>query len=412
VPLPAPNSTFSDDLYRFHWPELGVECLLERFSERKDDIAAELTVNVDDPLRGGRLYSGRLLLIGPNSRRDVQRNLEERIDIDWAGVLEQLCLLARDRYRKGEPPVDLSQVEYQEQAHFLLAPFVVRKGITIPYGDGGTAKSLLTLHWCVRLALEGIKSLYLDWEDDAATHAERLYAICAGMEIDVPQEMIFYQHRSVPLASSVREVRRFIAEKGVEHSVVDSVGMAAGDPNDHGLMIEAVRAARSLDVAATLVHHLPKDARDKTKPFGSVYASNEARITWLVEKAQEEETDELAIALTNHKYNRGRLQGKRAYRLRFINDRDTLLSVSFDETEVGQVSAFRSKLPQRRLIADALKSNGPLSVGHIQSCLEIEGVVVTADHVRAVLSRYRDLFAKRGDTWILLSDRVEPQHVS
>ena len=401
--LLPPNPTYSEDLYVFTWPDIGVEVILERFAERSDDIAVEATVNFAHPILGGRLYSGRLLLIGPNSKRDVARMLLERVDeVDWPGLLEQVCLLARDRYRRGEPPVDLSRIEYTEQPRFLLAPFIVRNGISILYSDGASAKSLFALRWCVLLAGAGIASLYLDWEDDATTHAERLQAVCAGMNVEMAEGLIFYQKRSVPLAASVRELRRFIGESHIEHVVTDSVGMAAGDPNDHGLVIEAVRAARSLGVAVTLIHHLPKDARDKTKPFGSVYASNEARITWLIEKAQEEETDEMAVAMTNHKYNRGRLQGRRAYKLAFTNDEDgdMLLSVAFTETEISQVAAFRPKLPQHRLIADVLKANGALAPNDIAAALEAEGIIIPVGVIRAVLNRYRGkMFIKVGEGW-------------
>lgn len=403
--FPPPNTTFSEDLYVFHWPGVGVECVLERFSETRDgDIRAEMVVNLDHPLHGGRLYSGRLLLSGPNSRRDVQRALEERIPketVDWGAVLEQVCLLSRERYREGEPTIDLAQVEFLERPRFLLAPFIVRNGISIPYGDGGTAKSLFALRWCVELAQLGIASLYLDWEDDKETHAERLLAICNGMGVEVDANLIFYQRRTAPLAASGREIRRFVAEHAVQHVVADSVGMAAGDPNDHGLMIEAVRAARALGVAATLVHHLPKDAKDKTKPFGSVYASNEARMTWLFEKAQEEGVDELAVVLTNHKHNRGRLHPKRAYRVRFINDGDSLIQVDFEDTEVAQIDFFRSKMPQHQLIAEALTANGALRPSDIAIVLLADGVAITTNAIGTILRRHEGkLFVRReGGTW-------------
>lgn len=407
--LPPPATTFSEDLYVFNWPDFGVEVILERFSERSDDIAVEATVNLDHPLHGGRLYSGRLLLIGPNSKRDIARMLHERDEeMDWAGMLEQVCLQARDRYRRGEPPVDLATVEFTEQPRFLLQPFIVRNGISILYGDGATAKSLFTMRWCAQLASEGINSLYLDWEDDAVTHAERLHAVRCGMDADEFAGHVYYQHRSVPLAASVREVRRFMAENQIEHIVIDSVGMAAGDPNDHGLVIEAVRAARSLGVASTLIHHLPKDQRDKTKPFGSVYASNEARITWLIEKAQEEEQDEMAVALTNYKYNRGRLQGKRAYKLAFISDGDLLLSVGFTETDISQVQAFRPKLPQHKLMFDVLKQNGRLRAPDIADALAADGIAVTANAVGTILRRHEGkLFVRlEGGYWGVLATQT------
>ncbi len=408
MPFPAPQTTFSEDLYVFNWPDLGVEVILERFSERNDDIATEATVNMAHPLWGGRLYSGRLLLIGPNSKRDVARMLAARVsddEVDWGAILEQVCLLARERYRRGEPPVDLSKVEFSEQPRFLLAPFIVRDGLSILYGDGASAKSLFAMRWSAELASgeEPVNSLYLDWEDDAVTHAERLQAVCCGMDRQVPEGHVFYQRRAVPLTASVREIRRFIAENGIGHVVVDSVGMAAGDPNDHGLMIEAVRSARSLGVAVTLIHHLPKDSRDKTKPFGSVYASNEARITWLIEKSQEDGEDEMVVAMTNHKYNRGKQQNRRAFRLSFIEADDMLLSVTFTETDIGQVRAFKGKQTQWKQLLDTLKENGWMSYQELQASLAVDGIEMSLDTIRAVLRRYTGkYFTRKGDEWAAL----------
>ena len=64
---------------------------------------------------------------------------------------------------------------------------------------------------CVLLALQGIGSLYLDWEDDQETHAERLQAIAAGMSIDIPAGLIHYQRQTNRLHESGRETRMHIA---------------------------------------------------------------------------------------------------------------------------------------------------------------------------------------------------------
>lgn len=411
--LSSPSATYSDDLYHYLWADIGVECLVENFNDRKEDIACELTVNLDHPLMGGRLYSGRLLLLGPNSRRDVKNALMDRYDgVEWDGVLEQLCMLTRDRLRRGEPPVDLSTIDYSDRPRYLLEPFIVANGISILYGDGATSKSTFALWWAVQLALRGIKTLYLDWEDDAETHAERLSAIRYGLDAGMLEGLIFYQRRSVRLSESVREVRRFCAENQIGHIVVDSVGMAAGDPNNHDFMIEAVRAAQSLRLAATLIHHLPKDAKDKTKPFGSVYASNEARNTWLIEKAQEEEADELAVLLTNQKYNRGKYAAKRAYKVIFTNEGDELISVAFAPTDIGQVEAFKSKLPQWRQIRDVLlrhPNSTPLAISEV---LELDNIKITPNQVGTVMRRRKDIFINTGvGLWAVLTQEEVTQTV-
>ncbi len=391
--LSAPNATYSDDLYRFHWPDYGIEALVERLIAEKTDIRCEVTIRSEHE---GRLYSGHLLLMGPNSRRDVANQLRDRIkDFDWGGFLEQICLLSRDRFRQGEPVVELWSVPSSENARWLVEPFVLDRAITILYGDGAAAKSSLALNWGIATCLEFGPVLYLDWEDDAATHAERLRALCAGRRMDPAGAEIYYQRRATKLAESVRELRRIVVEKGIVLVIVDSLGMAAGDPNNSDFLIEAVRACRALNVAVLAIHHLPKTALDKSKPFGSVYASNEARLTWLVEKAQEEDSDEFTILLTNNKSNRSRLFGKRAMKVAFANsDAGELESIRFASADAAEVEAFRLKLPWWRHIAHILRK--PMTYDEIAKALEADNRKTTVANVRARMGEHPKVFINVG----------------
>lgn len=364
-----PNATYSEDLYRFHWPEMGVECIVEGITAEKTDIRVEITVNLSHGIYGGRLYTGHLLLMGTNSRRDVRKALEDRVpsdEFDWGAILEQICLLTRERYRRGEPVIDLAMVDYRSAVSFLLKPFVPDRAISILYGDGGTAKSLFALAMgvCISTCTELVgmlperagRILYLDWEDDAETHAERLNAVCKGMDLDLPEGMILYQRRAERLQESTREIRRTIVEKDIVLVIVDSLGMAAGNPMDEALMLGALRAARSFNCAVLMIHHLPKDPKDKSKPFGTVYASNEARMTWLVEASEDEPSSALSTLYTNYKWNRGRKFGRRAMVARFeTTDEDVLTNVTFQDSDIRLIDAFRSKLPLPQLMVKILE---------------------------------------------------------
>ncbi len=370
--------------------------MVERLGEDRTDIRCELTVRSMDPQYGGRLFSGRLLLMGPNSRRDVVRALTERnSDIDWAGCLEQLCLMSKERYRSGEPIIDLSMVERQERSKFLIEPYLLESGITILYGDGATAKSNLALSWGIEVSLHYGPVLYLDWEDDAATHGERLQALLKGMQIEDAGAGVWYQRRHARIADTVREVRRACAEHGIKMVIIDSLGMAAGDPNDSNLVIEAMRACRSLGIAVLCIHHLPKNALDKSKPFGTVYASNEARLTWLVEKAQEEDADEITVLMTNHKSNRSRQYGKRAMRIKFVNRDDELVSLSITAEDAAQVEAFRPKLALWKHITHVL-ARGHMSVPEIKKALAEDGRETSEANVRRAINESKGSFVNVG----------------
>src|SRR5207302_780505 len=66
--------------------------------------------------------------------------------------------------------------------------------------------------------------------------------------------------------------------------VIDSWGAArVGEAESSDLTIRAFHAARSLAVPWMAIDHLPKNAHDKSKPFGSVYTHNLAWLTWRAE---------------------------------------------------------------------------------------------------------------------------------
>jgi hypothetical protein len=141
-----PTVTYQEDLYTFHWQEEGIQATVERFVEEKTDIRAELTVTSDHPTHGGQLYYGRLLLMGPQARAQVRNALTGRIeDIDWGGVLEQLCTLSVRRYREGAPAVDLWADDLGDGGKYLVRPFVFDNAVNIVYGSGDSGKSLLSL---------------------------------------------------------------------------------------------------------------------------------------------------------------------------------------------------------------------------------------------------------------------------
>ncbi len=433
--LTVPNATYSEDLYRFHWPDLGVECIVEGLVAEKTDIRVEITLTLSHAVYGGRLYTGHLLLLGNNSRRDVRRTLEERVPdsaYDWGGMLEQVCLLSRERYRRGEPVVDLAGVEWRDKARFLLRPFVPDNAISILYGDGGTAKSLFALAMgvCIGTLSELVgmlpeksgRVLYLDWEDDAATHAERLNAVCKGLDIDVPADMILYQRRAERLQDSTRELRRTIVEKDIVLVVVDSLGMAAGNPMDEELMLGALKAARSFNCAVLMIHHLPKDPKDKSKPFGTVYASNEARMTWLVESSDDELGSSLSTLYTNYKWNRGRRLGRRAMTMRFeMTADDELTRVTFEDADISLIG-FRNRLPlpdlMRKILEDYLAvrdSEQPptLTVNEMHQRLTAEGRAHSEQVIRNsfVSKKGREIFVRLGAGYTLLSPREEAVNI-
>lgn len=422
-----PRATYSEDEYRFHWPDIegaSVEMVLERFTETRDgDIRCECKITYSDALQSGTAYSGRLLLVGPNSLRDVVNSANKLVDWPyWAPVVSQARDDAKDRFRTGEPPTDLRVDMGEQPAKYLVRPFIPDRGITVMYGSEESAKSMTVNMLAVAVSsgreVAGLVSEeigpvgYLDWEDDAVTARERMLAICSGAGIDPQLCHIEHKRMAASLDESKREIKQWLGKIHARLVIVDSLGMACGgDPNDPSLMIKAMIAARSLDLPVVAIHHLAKEAKDKTRPYGTVYAAAEARMTWLVEKedSQKQENGKLRIALTNMKSNRSRRHPRQSFEYTFDVDEDTeaLRSVSVrplafrDTTDVGTGAG------QKWRIADALKAR-PLSVDAIA-----EQTRISKASVRTQLNRHGGMFVKIDEeNWALAARPDEAELVS
>lgn len=409
--LGKPTETYAEDLYTFHWPNDGVTAVIERFQESKDDVRAELTINSDHPTKGGQLYFGRLLLMGPRARAEVRNALEKRdTDPDWGGMLEQVCTLALRRYRQGAPPVDLWHDNLGEPPRYLLKPFVFDDAVNLVYGMGDSGKSVfcLALALCVATGQEvgGLipekrgPVLYLDWEDSAATHQERLKGLALAAGIKVEPKQIIYRRMDASLKESIREVRRDVGGMSAVLVVIDSIGMACGgDPNSAEAVIQTMLAARSLGVPAIAIHHLAKMTKNENKstPYGSVYASNEARNSYLVES--EREAGRLEMVLTNYKANRGERAERQSFRLVFTEDeRERIERIEFTPT------GFRDSRTvghggHKWKIAEAVKA-GALPIGQTDTAEQSIAFItqIAASTIRTTFTRNPEMFQKQGDT--------------
>ena len=406
-----PDITYSEDCYTFNWKEEGISAVVERFAEQKDDIRAELTITSSHPTMGGQLYFGRLLLMGPRSRADVRVALEKRDpEPDWGGMLEQLVTLSLRRYREGAPPVDLWSADLGDGGKYLVRPFVFDDSVNIIYGSGDSGKSLVSLMLAITVAsgetVAGLIAertgsvLYLDWEDSPSTHQERLRALCKGFNLSLDEGMVIYRRMDASLVEGAREVRKDVARFGTAMVIVDSLGMACGgDPSDAGGIIRTMLAARSLGVPVVCIHHIAKDAKDKSTPYGSVYASNEARMSWLVESERNDST--LTQVLTNHKANRGARHERQSFRFDFESDDMERLT----RIDVAALTFSQSKSVgdggQKYRIKSAL--NQPKTIDTLHEELDISKA-----SLRMQLNRHKDLFTKLDDgRWAAVSLHTE-----
>lgn len=368
-----PTLSVHGDVYRLAWP-CKVEAEVERIAEHRDELSAEITIRSSRPPTPGLLHSARLNLMSTQTRRGLASALADREpELDWPGMVEQLCFLVRERYREGDPTIDLRLHERSERARWLVEPFVEHGGPTTLAAHGGSGKTTTAIAVAVtaatgvpvmgRLHGEPCAVLLLDWETDVDTSDEHLEAVLAGAGISA-RPAIHYRRMVASLAESASIVRRDIARLGIGLVIGDSIGMArGGEPESADMTLRVFAAARSLGVPVLFTDHVTNAERDDAKkPFGSAYTWNASRLVWTMDKVQGEGEDAIVVGLVNRKRNNGRLVPRIGCRIEYeTGERDTLRAIRFRRQDLTEVPEMAARLPLKQRILAELRA-GAMSV--------------------------------------------------
>jgi hypothetical protein len=208
--------------------------------------------------------------------------------------------------RKDDEPelLRLADVESPGPRRYLVEALVLGAYVTLLYGDGGVAKSLLALALAVAIAgdaeewlgrrVESGPVLYLDFELDAEEQARRLRQLCriAGRDREPPENLLYMSavgHRALDVFSAARKA---CEEHGVVMVVLDSYGVALGGDAEASKDIiafnnEVLEPFRAMGVAVLVIDHQSKQQAGQSYQskgaFGSVFKSNLARSVIQVE---------------------------------------------------------------------------------------------------------------------------------
>jgi len=365
--LVPPVMTVNDDSYEFTWPGTGLAVALRQIREGRDDVTAECLIGSTVAGDVESLWYGRLNLTSAQTRTSLAKTLAERVEFDWHAALNQVVLLAIDRWRSGDEPVNLASVAPRPGDTWLLSPYISLDGPTLLFGPGMSGKSMLALVMAYSVqtgdAIVGRavgkprKVLYLDWETSYETHAERLRAIAKGRHALPPP--ILHQRQVAPLASSIGAIKAQVAKNNIGLVVVDSLGMAAGGaPEEADSALAMFRALGMLRNVGILCLHHPNKSQFATgadKIFGSVYFFNASRIIWQMDSKRRDESTTVA-RLSCHKANyRGGLPDH-AVVITVREDVNGLLEqVNVTPAPLADTPEFADKVPLGARVVEALK---------------------------------------------------------
>ena len=358
-----------------------------RLTLHLDDIETRGTYNVAAwvTCEGGGLKvpMGRFSLSNPKTLAEALP-----IAVDNPALATDLCRWGLDAlrtYLNNKTGSYRKFIEFAPEgpSPFLLEPYIRQNQHTLIFGDGDNGKSLLALWWGLQVASNHGPVLYLDYETDANTTAERLFWLLDGAGLPMPDNFAYLEGIE-PLARCLPVVKQHVHELKPVLIIVDSASMASGKPQEDEAVLSYFAAFRSLGAAGLTITHVSKNGRE-TEPYGSVYWRNMSRLALRIDGEREE--DGILVSFTDTKSNNNSKVPPRALRFKW-NEAGDEVRVTADNPL--QVEAVANRRALKDLLGDAL--NQPKTVAEL--CRELEK---GDSNIRGQLNKYPRLFVHLPD---------------
>ncbi len=337
----------SDGSLKFQWnhngsPSLGV--LVEDTRNDGDKVMSNLTVwwLYDQPL-GVRPIQPMTILNMTSSHYTGWRNIAKVLqhdknaplpDVDIDAAMTIVTDEVLTRFFKGNPTIELKEMESRKEAPYILEPWVAASGATVMYGAGGLGKSLIALAMGISVST-GVPIfgkvpqvvgpvMFYDYEDDYHTHVDRMHAVCRSFGIPIEQVDIHYHTLVAPVVRSKTEMHKRATEVGAVLGILDSVGMGRGGSAITAEdTIRMFRALREIDIPFLTIDHVSKESIDKkggqVDAYGSIYTMNSARLAWSL-SLQDSNDGDTRIHCINRKANHVRKAPPQTMSIKYHND--------------------------------------------------------------------------------------------
>jgi hypothetical protein len=264
------------------------------------------------------------------------------------------------RGRKLEA-VRFSEIEVPGPRRYLLKDIVLAAYVTLLYGDGGVAKSLLALALAVAIAgnskewlgreVERCPVLYMDFELDSEEQARRVYQLCRGQGLDTPPEELLYMSAlGHPASEAFTAALEACKEHAVRLMVVDSLGPALqGDAEAArdviGFFQKSIEPFRVEGIAILIIDHQSRlqqgQSYQSKGAFGSVFKTNLARSV-IQAQATERGEGTLTVRLRQKKHNFGPLAEPFGVKLSFSEEAVSLEAVELDASELAEEATLNA----------------------------------------------------------------------
>ena len=229
-------------------------------------------------------------------------------EFEWLDILQKIISTTIDSFRGSMEQGRGRDYEQDEDSYpFLLTPYISESGVTVLFAPGGTGKSTLAVLMAMsvtngvayigEMVHEQGNVLWVDYEANKKEVFDRQLAVFRGEGGEHhPEFDIHYRRYAAKFSDIASDVRHHIKELDPKLIVVDSVANARlGDANAAEATVAMFAVMGTLQVPVLAIDHMSAEAaakQDFTKPYGSVYTTNEARLTWGVMTSESASTPE------------------------------------------------------------------------------------------------------------------------
>lgn len=372
-------------------PAYGITLCCERLRRERHELVGELSVKCLLP--GARTVGDHLLSTADfnfsslRARQDRAKHLAERArtdgNVDWYGHLEEFCQGVFERERRGSPAVDIWDIP--EPVDGMADDFSIdglafpRRLPSIIFGDGGSMKSYLALYICGRLALQGVKVAYFDWELEPDQHKKRFKHLFGRQ---CPRPTLKYRRCEYPLTSEIDSICRTIRDFGIQYAICDSISFAVdGRAEDHDTVLRYSRCCRQMAVGSLHVAHVNRSEEGDKKPFGSTFWHNAARCTWFA-KSETSGPGVVSLGMHHRKANCGPLWPAVAFKVSFGSD-----TTQFTRVSIADAPDVAGNMPIWQRMRAILERSGSMT------CFDLaEEMEAKVDTVRKEAKRKDRMF--------------------
>ena len=120
-----------------------IELSYDRFREdSRHSCKADLSVYYRAFGRERPIFTGRLDLRGPRNKNDAAKECQGTATsfLQWGDVIQVGCETALQEFRRGEPFVNILDVERRREINYSAWPLGIERNPTIIFGMGGLGK--------------------------------------------------------------------------------------------------------------------------------------------------------------------------------------------------------------------------------------------------------------------------------